>query len=81
MMMRNICMIFYPDRILLLSPFVENPRILEQVRRSFKSGRMIDDLQHRTLLEPVDRGYRGCMFGATQQLFAEHLPSYLKARY
>lgn len=79
--LRNLCMVFYPDRFVMLSPFVENEKILERVRGAFKNGRLIDDLQYHVPVTAVDQGYHGCMFGATQQLFAERLRDYLRARF
>ncbi|GEM_PF-3916013 len=79
--LRNICMVFYPDRILLLSPFAENASILDRIREAFRTGRLIDDLQQHVPVNAVERGYHGCMFGATQQLFTDRLRDFLRARY
>jgi transcriptional regulator of PTS gene len=79
--LRDICTIFYPDRIFLLSPFAENQKILKQIRTAFVSGHLIDDLQKKIPIRPVANGYRGCIYGSTRAIFENGLRKYLKARY
>jgi len=79
--MRNLCMTLYPDRIFLLSPFCENPTILEALKRSFSKERIIDDLQEKIPIISLTDGYSGCINGSIHQTFDYGLKHYLKAKY
>lgn len=77
----NLCMMLYPERILFLGPFAENGDILEQLETKLRAIPLKHDINQRTALLAIDRGYRGCIFGSTYDLFRRALQRYLVARY
>lgn len=76
----NILVLFYPERILFLGPFAEQPRILRELETRVRGTALEHPINLTTEFIPIHGGYRGCLFGSTYQLFRRQLRGYLVAR-
>lgn len=76
----NILVLFYPERILFLGPFAEQPRILRELENRVRGTALEHPINLTTEFIAIHGGYRGCLFGSTYQLFRRQLRGYLVAR-
>lgn len=76
----NLLVLFYPERILFLGPFAEQPNVLQELERRVRSTSLEHPINLTTELIPINGGYRGCLFGSTYPLFRRVLRKYLLAR-
>ena len=76
----NLLVLLYPERILFLGPFAEQPKILRKLEERLRSSPLQHPVNLTTELIPIRGGYRGCLFGSTYQLFRRRLREYLTAR-
>jgi predicted NBD/HSP70 family sugar kinase len=74
----NLYKIFYPDRILLLGPFVENNAICTELKNRFNA--LIPEYARLSVDLNVVSGFQGAASGSTYHLFREALRPYLRTR-
>ena len=79
--LRNLCTVFYPDCILLMSPFAVNRHIVARLVEAFHSLKLMDDNRIQIPILPIGNGYSGCATGSTKQLFEKCLQKYLAVQY
>lgn len=76
----NVLVLLYPERILFLGPFAEQPKILRELESRVRKASLPHPVNITTEFIPIHGGYRGCLFGSTYQLFRRQLREYLLFR-
>ena len=75
----NICKLFYPHRIFLVGPFVQNAKILEYLRQSISKtfyAKMREKLHHVKII-PIPDGFAGCKWGNAYPFFRKRFEELL----
>lgn len=76
----NLCKIFFPDRILIISPFTNCKSILTRLKKSLLNN--IPDFARETVsLVNLNEGFQGEIYGSTYSLFRNTLRNALIARW
>jgi len=76
----NLCKIFFPDRILIISPFTNCKSILTRLQKGLLNN--IPDFARETVsLINLNEGFRGEIYGSTYSLFHSTLRNALIARW
>ena len=76
----NLYRHFYPDRLLVIGPFVENERIFDILRERL-AAEFPDSFPGRVVYELVRDAHRGCLIGNTYGFFRDRMRQLLRARY
>ena len=76
----NLCKVFFPDRILIISPFTSSKSILSRLEKGLLNN--IHDFAHGTVsLVNLNEGFHGEIYGSTYSLFNNTLRNALIARW
>ena len=78
MSLANLYKVFYPDRILLLGPFVENSSIYHELKSGFLA--LIPEYARHSVDLDVVYGFQGAVSGSIYHLFRDALRPFLKTR-
>lgn len=75
----NFFKMLYPDRIILIGPFFENPLLAKKIIRSFKTS-LPTHLNRKVSILVVEDAFHGCLFANAYPLFRDALKSFLISR-